>query len=101
MPDTINTPTAAIAPISAATLIRAGESVMTCRELALLAVANAAPGLSVKDYADMLRVPKPVITRCADNLIERGWMHRERDLRDGRCVRLFVRAAGKHLLVEG
>jgi DNA-binding MarR family transcriptional regulator len=82
--------------IPATALSRAAYYGLNARQLLLLRAIAARPGLSVKDYADELNAPKPHVTRTADGYP--SLIRRERDLRDGRCVRLFITPAARRLL---
>jgi len=73
---------------------------MTCRQMAILALADAYPGLSNGPIADALDIQKPVVTRAADRLVLLGLLLRVQDDEDRRKVRLTVTAAGKRLLRE-
>lgn len=71
---------------------------MTCRQMAVLALVNAHPGLSNGPIAGALGAAPPVITRAADRLVLLGLMEREQDREDRRKVSLTVTTAGKRLL---
>lgn len=73
---------------------------MTCRQMAILALAAAHPGLSNRPIADMLGVAPPVITRAADRLVMLGLMLRMQDDEDRRKVQLTATASGRRLLRE-
>lgn len=73
---------------------------MTCRQMAILAVAAEYPGLSNGPIAAVLDISRPVVTRAADRLVELGLLLRMQDDEDRRKVRLTVTAAGRRLLRE-
>jgi len=96
MTNTLTTPAAA-RPF----LIAADADVnMTCRQMAILALAAEHPGLSNRPLADMLGAAPPVITRAADRLVMLGLLLRMQDDEDRRKVCLTVTAAGRRLLRE-
>ena len=71
---------------------------MTCRQMAILALVDAHPGLSNGPIAGMLGAAPPVITRAADKLVDMGLLLRMQDDEDRRKVCLTVTTAGKRLL---
>jgi DNA-binding MarR family transcriptional regulator len=71
---------------------------MTCRQMAILALVDAHPGLSNRPIADALGIQPPVVTRAADRLTELGLLLRMQDDEDRRKVCLTVTAAGQRLL---
>lgn len=89
-------------PPEAQAFIRASQpdANMTCRQIAILALVAEHPGESNKILARTLGVPKPVVTRSADKLIELGLMKRHIAVMDRRKVALTVTPAGARLLRE-
>lgn len=73
---------------------------MTCRQMAILALVAAHPGLSNKPIAQTLDISPPVVTRAADWLIELGLLTRVQDLEDRRRVVLTVTPHGRRLLAS-
>jgi DNA-binding MarR family transcriptional regulator len=96
MTNTLTTPAAARPFLIAVDL----DVNMTCRQMAILVLVDAHPGLSNRPLADMLGAAPPVITRAADKLVEMGLLLRMQDDKDRRKVRLTVAAAGRRLLRE-
>lgn len=93
MPDILTIPDAARPFI--------GASGLTCRQVALLHVAAANPGISVGPAADAMHVPKPAITRAADALIAAGLLFKTRSLEDQRKVYMLITEAGRRLIEGG
>jgi DNA-binding MarR family transcriptional regulator len=73
---------------------------MTCRQIAILALVAEYPGKSNKIIAETLGVPKPVVTRSADKLIELGLLKRRTSVMDRRKVEMTVTPAGARLVRE-
>jgi DNA-binding MarR family transcriptional regulator len=73
---------------------------MTCRQIAILALVAEYPGESNKIIAETLGVPKPVVTRSADKLIELGLLKRRTSVMDRRKVEMTVTPAGARLVRE-
>lgn len=71
---------------------------MTCRQMAILALVAAHPGLSNGPIAGALKISRPVVTRAADRLTELGLLLRVQDDEDRRKVCLTITAAGRRLL---
>jgi MarR family 2-MHQ and catechol resistance regulon transcriptional repressor len=77
-----------------------GVSVSQC--YALKAVVDAG-GVTVNELSASLYLDKSTASRIANGLVERGLAERERDLEDGRVVRLVATAEGHDLCgrIEG
>lgn len=71
---------------------------MTCRQMAILAMMAAHPGVSVRHIAKALNVPKPVVTRASDKLLEIGLIYRSTSPLDRRQVELSASKSGFKLL---
>jgi len=76
------------------------DSNMTCRQIAVLALVAEYPGESNKAIAETLNLPKPVVTRTADKLIELGLLKRRASIMDRRKVEMTVTPAGARLVRE-
>lgn len=76
------------------------ERDMTCRQVAILALVAEHPNESNKAIAASLDLPKPVVTRTADKLIELGLLKRRASIMDRRKVEMTVTPAGTRLLRE-
>jgi DNA-binding MarR family transcriptional regulator len=96
MTDTLTIPPEAQAFIRAAQADRD----MTCRQVAILALVAEHPGESNKIIAETLGLPKPVVTRTADKLIELGLLKRRTSVMDRRKVEMTVTPAGARLVRE-
>ena len=73
---------------------------MTCRQVAILALVAEHPNESNKAIAAALNLPKPVVTRSADKLIELGLLRRRTSVMDRRKVEMTVTPAGARLVRE-
>jgi DNA-binding MarR family transcriptional regulator len=96
MTDTLTIPPEAQAFI----LASQPDANMTCRQIAILALVAEYPGESNKIIAETLGVPKPVVTRSADKLIELGLLKRRVSMMDRRKVEMTVTPAGARLVRE-
>jgi len=76
------------------------DSNMTCRQVAILALVAEYPGKSNNIIAETLGLPKPVVTRSADKLIELGLLRRRTSVMDRRKVEMTVTPAGARLVRE-
>jgi DNA-binding MarR family transcriptional regulator len=95
------TNTLTIPPAARAFFIAAdADANMTCRQMAILALVAAHPGLSNGPIAGAMKISRPVVTRAADRLTELGLLLRVQDDEDRRKVCLTVTAAGRRLLRE-
>lgn len=74
------------------------ERDMTCRQVAILALVAEHPNESNKAIAAALNLPKPVVTRAVDKLVELKLMKRRTSMLDRRKVEMVTTAAGDRLL---
>lgn len=71
---------------------------LTCRQLAILHVVAANPGLSNVDIVAATGIPKPVVTRMGDALIPLGLVHRRENPDDRRRVEITITDEGRRLI---
>jgi len=64
---------------------------MTCRQVAILLLLRANPGVSTGAVASALNLNKPCITRAVDKLELLGLVTRTTHREDRRLVRLYAR----------
>lgn len=70
-----------------------GEAVPISEAHALLELSRT-PALSPTELAARLRLDRSTVTRLVQHLAERGWLARERDVSDGRAVRMCLTPDG-------
>lgn len=52
------------------------------------------------ELSSIMRHPKPTITRVVDDLITRGFLDREHDIKDRRKVFITITEAGKQFIID-
>lgn len=87
-------------PSAVAPFVRAGHADLSCRHVATLALIVAQPGISVREIAAALDVPKPAVTRALDALADEGLITRTTPASDRRLVSLHPTPRGVELLSQ-
>lgn len=63
--------------------------------IAVLGCINREPGISLSEIARRSGIVKSQVCTVLDDLVERGWAHRESDPADRRLVRLYMTSAAQ------
>lgn len=71
------------------------ENYQETRQLAVMFLANETPGLSVRELASALSIPKPSVTRSIEALERDGLVVRKLNLDDRRLIKLHLTDAGR------
>lgn len=76
-----------------------GGAIPVSEAHALLELSRA-PTLSPTALAARLRLDRSTVTRLVQHLVERAWLTRERDARDGRAILLRLTTAGEEAAAQ-
>lgn len=71
---------------------------LTLRQVQVLVLVRAHPGLTGQELADLLGVSTPTTSGLIDRIVTRGWLDRQPDPADRRRMLLRITAGGEQVL---
>src|SRR5438045_450401 len=74
------------------------EKGMNPLQLHGLIIIREHDGITMKEFADHLRVTSPTATSFANRLVKLGWITRKHDLKNRKLVRLHISLSGQKIV---
>lgn len=75
---------------------------LTCTSWGVLMITYDTEGSKIlpSELATIMRHPKPTITRVVDDLISRGFLEREHDIKDRRKIFITITESGQQFIID-
>lgn len=75
---------------------------LTCKSWGVLMITSEHEGNKIlpSDLSEIMRHPKPTITRVVDDLIEKGFLAREHDSQDRRKIFITITDSGRQFIKD-